>query len=200
MAGIQGDLYASGTGDCDLRCHHDPAGSSFHEVQIMADTKITPEFRIRFVMDPDAQFEESNGEARPMTAKEYRGNEYRGCPDHPRAGTRVIDIGGADRPQVQGCAVCGRTDYRNISYAEYLEYYGNPDRHVYLMSEVEKRCPCCTRWERIGGTGHIDFMDDSPELAVMDRGFTVDEIATIPGYLRELAREDLVDAGAELGE
>lgn len=41
--------------------------------------------RIKFVVDPDAQFEECNGEARPLTEDEYRENPYRGCPMHPRS-------------------------------------------------------------------------------------------------------------------
>jgi hypothetical protein len=34
------------------------------------------EYRIRFEYDPDAEFEESNGENRPLTEEEYRGAEY----------------------------------------------------------------------------------------------------------------------------
>ena len=148
-------------------------------------------YRVRFVIDPDGQFEECNGEARPLTRAEYAENSYRCCPDHPRAGSKVISVG---PPQVQGCAVCARTDYREMTYAEYRAYYGNPDRHVYVQSEVQRQCPCCQHWEIVGGTGHIDLMDDAPELRALDTWFAEDAIHQLPGYLREVAREDIDDA------
>lgn len=154
------------------------------------------QYRIRFVLDPDAEFEECNGEARPLTREEYAEHSYRCCPDHPRGGTTVLDFG---PPQIQGCAACGRTDYRDATYEEYRAYYGNPDRHVYLQSEVQRICPCCTVASTVGGTGYIDLMDDAPELAQMDRWFAEGEIEELVGYLREIAREDLADA-KEQGE
>lgn len=123
----------------------------------------TPQYRIRFVIDPDAEFEECNGERRPLTREEYKGNEY-------------------------------MQDGRKQSYAEYLSYYGNPDRHVYLQSEVQRQCPCCQVWSTVGGTGHIDFMDDAPELAAMDRWYGCAEIDRLPGYLKEIAKEDVDEA------
>lgn len=153
-------------------------------------------YRIRFVIDEEAQFEECNGEARPLTAEEYAENSYRACPDHPRAGSKVIQPAKGKRPSVVGCAVCGRTDYQDIPYEEYRAYYGNPDRHVYIQSEVQRQCPCCGSWQFCGGTGHIDFMDDAPELDAVgaDGWYAEGAVGQIPGYLREIAREDIGEA------
>lgn len=153
--------------------------------------KPKPLYRVRFTLD-DHQFEECNGEARPLTEEEYAENAYRACPDHMRAGTQVLDLGGKGKPQIQGCAVCKRTDYVDIPYAEYLAYYGNPDRHVYLFAEVEKQCRCCKSWtDTDANLGGIDLMDDSPEIRAnrTDEWIEGDEIAKLPGYLREVAEE-----------
>ena len=140
--------------------------------------------RYRVDYDPDYQFEECNGKARPLTAEEYAENVYRACPDHPRAGTKVIALG---PPQVQGCEICGRTDYADIPYEEYLAYYGNPDRHVGLFIEREDQCPCCLQWAPGGTLSGIDMMDtDNWETGT----FTLEQLH---GYLRECA-EDLEPA------
>lgn len=165
--------------------------------------KTTPTVRyiVRFVADHDAVFEECNGESRPLTAKEYKENSYRACPDHPRAGSAVIDT--STNPPTVGCAQCGRTDYRDISYPEYLAYYGNPDRHVYLGCIAEKQivCPCCDQpidaeleEESVWG---IDVMDDSPELAAVTLGhnYTAEEALQLPGCLADVARDELSELG-----
>ncbi len=154
-------------------------------------------YRVRFVIDQDAEFEECNGERRQLPEREYaKEGPFRGCPDHPRAGTRVITFGIApdNSQQVQGCAICSRTDYQDIPYDEYLAWYGNPEKHVYLCCEVQKQCGSCGHWECIAGTGGIDFMENAEELSAVDRWFTEGEIAQMPGYLREVAREDLDEA------
>ena len=127
-----------------------------------------PVLRVRFVLDPDASFEECNGEGRPLTAEEYAENGY-------------LRPGGEPIP-----------------YAEYLEYYGNPDRHVYLQCQVQKQCPCCGAWSYEGGTGGIDFMDDDPELNATDCWILPGEAEKLPGYLREVALQDLEEAGYTL--
>jgi hypothetical protein len=159
------------------------------------------------VIDPEASFEESNGESRPLTEAEYAGNEYRACPDHPRAGTQVLDIGGEGRPQLQGCAVCKRTDYQDVPYAEYLRYYGDPERHVYLGAIVEKRCSCCGLWKSVESLWHIDMMDDDRGLQQVTVGelgskqareyLTPEQATALDGYLGELSRELLEEAEAE---
>lgn len=123
------------------------------------------EYAVRFVIDEEAQFEECNGEARPLTEAEYADNEY-------------------------------MKDGQPIPYAEYLRYYGNPDRHVYLLAEARKRCPCCGVWTTAASLGNIDFMDDSEEIRVVDSGrwYTPAEAESLPGYLREVAREVLDEA------
>lgn len=127
-------------------------------------THTPPSYRIRFVEDPDATFEESNGEPRPLTAAEYAGNEY-------------------------------LRDGQPIPYDEYLAYYGNPDRHCYLMTEIETTCGCCKRPARVIGTGHIDFMDDSPELAHVGTWYTPEQVERLPEFLQTMAFEDLAEAG-----
>jgi hypothetical protein len=160
---------------------------------------------VRFVYDPDSSFEECNGEARPLTEAEYAENSYRGCPDHPRAGSRVIDA--SISPNIVGCAVCGRRDYAEISYAEYLAYYGNPEKHVYLGCIVEAQCPCCSAWTAEGSSlWGIDMMTDDPALHRVAIGTLRDRVAqgewltpaealALPGYLAEVARELLGEAG-----
>ncbi len=106
--------------------------------------------------DPDAQFEECNGEARPLTETEYAENYY-----NDKQGNRV-------------------------SYADYLAYQGNPDRHVYLEIIREDKCPCCGSWVSGGSLCRIDFMDDDKEAGMIGT-FTLDQLL---GYLKEVA-EDL---------
>lgn len=169
----------------------------------MAKTKTVPvpatKIRVRYVYDADASFEECNGEARPLTETEYAENSYRHCPDHPRAGTIVIN---QDPPytsaQIQGCAVCRRpgTAYVDVPYPEYLAYYGNPNRHVYLGCEAQTCCVCCGEWRTTGSVWGIDFMDDSLELRAIDIGewMTEAQAAALPGYAGEMAREQIDEA------
>lgn len=152
----------------------------------IATQRASTETSTRYIVghDLDATFEESNGEPRPLTQDEYRGNEYRACPIHPRAGTKTIDA--TVSPNIQGCAQCGRTDYVDVSYVEYRAYYGNPDRHVYLFVQREDKCPCCETWHRGDNLYGIDCMDDNPEVRLVGT-HTLDELT---GYIREVA-EDL---------
>lgn len=107
---------------------------------------IATEFRIRFVEDPKARFEECDGSPNPLSEATYAEYQY-------------------------------MQDGQLISYAEYLNYYGNPERHVYLMSEVQRKCPCCKTWQSADGSlGWLDFMDDSPELQWMDSWLSPEDI------------------------
>jgi hypothetical protein len=126
----------------------------------------TKAYRVRFVYDNDAQFEECNGEARPLTEDEYRDNEY-------------------------------MKDGAPVSYADYLDYYGNPLRHVYLGCEVQTQCDCCGMWKHAASLWNIDFMDDRPELNAVypNKWFTPENAASWPGYLKEVAQEVLREAG-----
>lgn len=116
-----------------------------------------PNYRVIFTEDPDACFEECNGEPRPLTEAEYKGNY-------------CLDLEGA-----------------RIAYAEYLRYYGNPDRHVYLQAHVERQCDCCGMWKPTGHSlGGIDLMDDSIEFREVRflHGYTPGDFP--PGYLTEI--------------
>lgn len=174
-------------------------------------------FRVKFVYDTDAQFEESNGEARPLTEAEYKDNEYYACPVHTR-GDKSADlqengIGTCMRPVAQSDedaansrpgaapAVCGKR-YAPIPYDEYLAYYGNPDRHVYLGVIVEKQCGECHKWSVAGSLWHIDFMDDSREYlrTNLDHYYTPEEAIALPGYAGDVAGEVLSEAGYEAGK
>lgn len=126
-------------------------------------------YRIRAMIDPDAQFEECNGEPRPLTEEEYAENQY-----FTNDGATLVP------------------------YADYLEYQGNPDRHIYLMTEVETQCGCCGEWKRQGGTGFIDFMDDSPEIGYEGQWFSPEALQANKanlGYLADVMYADLAEAG-----
>lgn len=123
----------------------------------------TPTYRVRFVVDSEAQFEESNGESRPLTREEYANNEY-----NDKQGNK-------------------------IGYAEYLRYYGNAERHVYLGCELQKQCECCGLFKTVQSLWNIDCMDDNPEYlhAQLDHWYSFGEVKADPkfGYLGEIAKE-----------
>lgn len=147
-------------------------------------------FRVRFVIDPEASFEECNGEARPLTAEEYAENQYMGCPVHPRS--KVMAKSQPAQPGRAWCGECGR-EHEPIPYAEYLEYYGNAERHVYLGAIVDKLCTHCGSWTEAGSLWHIDLMDDDRELTLitLNKPMAIDQA---PGYLGEVARELVAEA------
>ena len=157
------------------------------------------EYRVRAEIDPNARFEECNGEARPLTAEEYAENEYYACRLHPRAGSKTVAPSRNGKPPVGGCATCGNTKYEPIPYEEYLAWYGDPDRHTYVRLTVQKRCPCCNRWDSMGGLGEIDFMENDPTLRFLDEWLTPDQVTELGeaglGYLYECMTEDLAEAG-----
>jgi hypothetical protein len=138
-----------------------------------------PRYRVRFVTDPDASFEECNGEARPLSEEEYSQNQYFNTETNTP-----------------------------IEYARYLDYYGNPDRHVYLGAILQRQCEVCSVWSEAGSLWNIDCMDDQPEPAIVSKHdrtfgnssqyFDCDtEIDAIPGYLREVTRDLLSEAREE---
>lgn len=133
---------------------------------IKRTVKPKPLYRVRFVIDEGAEFEECNGARRPLTEEEYRGNEY-------------------------------QKNSRDVSYIEYRRYYGNPDRHVYLGCIVERQCSECGTWHQRASLWSIDFMDDSPELRAVniDHNYSAEEAITLPGYLAEVAKEMITEAG-----
>lgn len=80
-----------------------------------------------------------------------------------------------------------------ISYADYLNYQGNPDRHVYLGMIVQEQCLTCSEWHNVDSLWRIDLMDDDPEyLAVagkLDQWIDSATATQMLGYLGELARD-----------
>lgn len=111
-------------------------------------------YRVKVVIDPDGQFEEANGEKRPLTEAEYA--EYA---------------------------------YKDTSYTEYLTYYGNPDRHVYLGVIVETQCESCSSWHSAGSLWRIDVMDDTEEANFPKIECGPCDVSELPGYLRQVTNE-----------
>lgn len=119
--------------------------------------------RIRFIFDENAQFEECNGEARPLTAQEYKDNPY-------------------------------MRDGQVVPYEQYLQYEGNPKRHVYLGCEVQTRCACCGQWKPAVSLWNIDMMDDAIEYRCCPIGTWEFSSTAFSGYLREVAQELVTEA------
>jgi hypothetical protein len=149
-------------------------------------------YRVKFVIDEQARFEECNGEPRPLTEAEYAENQYRACPKHPRGST----LPARTENGRAWCGDCG-TEYADVPYADYLEYQGNPDRHVYLGVIVEKKCKCCGTWTNAASLWHIDFMDDDRayQQTNLDHWYEPDVAGRLPDYAGEVAREQLEEAG-----
>lgn len=127
-----------------------------------------PNYRVIFTEDLSACFEECNGESRPLTEAEYADNTY-------------LDAAGDLVP-----------------YADYLRYYGNPDRHVYLQAHVERQCDCCGCWKPAGySLSRIDLMDDSIEFREVQflHGYTPGDFP--PGYLTEICLDLLAVVTAD---
>ena len=127
-------------------------------------------YRIRVQIDPEGRFEECNGEPHPLSATEYAQNQY-------------FKNAGKDA----------------IPYREYLHYYGNPRRHVFLEVCVERQCAKCRQWVALTSLHGIDFMDDSLEVRSLDLNkdcsveiFPIDK--PLPGYLNDVARDLVVEA------
>lgn len=133
-------------------------------------------YRVRFIEDPDARFEESNGEARPLTEEEYTGNEYQ--------------QDGKTIPYAEY-----RRYYGNPKRHVYLSCEAQ---------SCCPCCGEWESWA--GGLHGIDFMDDSPELRAVGAyydskratWFTPEEVEQLPGYLRECALSTLGEAGYTL--
>lgn len=153
-------------------------------------------YRIKFTTDLDARFEECNGESRPLTEEEYRGNEYHACPKHPRTKVPPKET----RNGIAWCGECG-TRWCAVPYEEYRKYQGNPNRHVYLLCIVQRQCKCCQSWLTHASLGGIDLMDDSPEYRVVPLDRWMEPATGVPfpadwGYLAEVAQELLAEVTA----
>lgn len=130
------------------------------------------EYRIRFTIDPDGQFEECNGEARPLTAEEYHGNEY------------LKD--GQPIPYAEYLRYYGNPD---------MHVYFQCD-----VERRTPMCSCCQQvgaWVYASGLGQIDMMADSPEVDRYRGWLTPEQAWVMGGYFQDVARECLAEAGYE---
>lgn len=131
-------------------------------------------YRIRVTIDDDYTPTGTDGEPLPESREQY---ERVGGPLQ----VLVDPAGPVDGPR------------REIPYAEYLQYWGNPLRILGLSVYLDRECPCCRHWDRGVESLHgIEVMDDSPEADAID--VTTGDLETLPGYLREVARELLREA------
>jgi hypothetical protein len=142
----------------------------------MADTIASAQaYRLKIVPDTDFEHDSPVGGPLPESEAEYAGNQIMALinkDDDPKTGAR-----------------------RPVPYAEYCEYYGNPDRHVVVGVILQRQCPHCGAWSEAGSLWGIDFMDDNPEtLEPWDRWVDEATARAWPGYLREVAAELLDEA------
>lgn len=77
-------------------------------------------------------------------------------------------------------------------YADYLAYYGNPDRHVYLGAVVEECCDRCGQWAVVASLWNIDLMDDDPAYLQTPLDTWIPLDAPLTGYLAQI-RDELRD-------
>jgi hypothetical protein len=143
--------------------------------------KPKPEYRIRVIEDSDYTPDGCDGKPLPEAEATYTANPV------------MVLINPADDPTT------GKR--RKKTYAEYLKYDGNPERHIGLAVLLDRRCPCCGEWkDGVQALWGIDFMDDSPEYlkTSLSKPYAVSELANVPGYLAEVARELLQEEGVQL--
>lgn len=124
-------------------------------------------YRVKFVIDEDARFEECNGQARPLTRAEYAEAEYQkdGKPV-PYAEYRRY-YGNPDRHVYLGCVV-----------------------------EAQCPC-CDGWTADGASLWRIDFMDDDRayQAVTLDKWYTPAEAIKLPDYAGSVAGEILSEAG-----
>lgn len=74
-----------------------------------------------------------------------------------------------------------------LSFEEYMETYGNPDRHVTLVCAVEEQCPYCHSWTVVESVCGVDFMDWSRPFIGTIEADSWRELENL--HQRETARE-----------
>lgn len=127
----------------------------------MITPNTTPILRARIVDDPDARFEECNGEPRPLTAAEYAETPYY------TDGQRV--------PYAQYLAYQGNPA-RHV-------YLG-------IVIDRQCAC-CQQWEAGVASVWRIDYMDDDPEVQRLNGTYTIAEIEAWPSvsYLRDVVRD-----------
>ena len=85
-------------------------------------------------------------------------------------------------------------DGEPLSFKNYMQTYGNPERHVVLGCVIERECPHCGKWSGVESLWGIDFMDWQPwEIGT----YQVDEIDTLNDYQQAVSLELLAEGGEE---
>lgn len=151
----------------------------------MPITPATP-LRVRFLDDPDSECALHDPEGNPLPGPR---ETYERSPIHRLINPDDDPATGARRP---------------ITYEEYCEYEGDPDRQVVLGAILEAQCATCRTWHHAASLWGIDFMDDAPELRTIAWGtfptgsggieaYAIDD-ARITGYLREVVDELVAEA------
>lgn len=139
------------------------------------------DYRIRIVPDPDGILETPDGEPLPGSRETYDQSPIYRLIDpeaDPRTGAR-----------------------RRISYEEYCQVEGNPDRHVVVGVMIEQRCQCCQQWRDVASLWNIDLYDTDPDAGyVREQPYTLAEVATWPSrlYLRDVVADLLAEVGASI--
>jgi hypothetical protein len=120
-------------------------------------------FRVRFEYDPDpcASLHDPEGAPLPGSRTTYEENP-------------ITPNGGAA-----------------LTYEQYCEYYGDPERHVVLVAILEEKCPHCGQWQDAPGMTSlwgIDFMDDDKEAGYAGQTVEAADFGSLPGYLAEVVK------------
>lgn len=87
----------------------------------------------------------------------------------------------------------GLGEHNIVPFEDYMKYYGDYNRHVVLVCDVEKQCVHCGEWSHVQSVGGVDFMDDDH----WETGtFTEEEALALRGYQADVAKDLLQEAKA----
>lgn len=142
-----------------------------------------PQYRVRVDYETEPDLHTPEGEALPGSEAAYLANPYRVPADYPRVRPRPED---------------GGVGYRDMTWEEYLAYYGDPNRHTVVAVSVQQQCPHCGEWKDAGALYNIDMMDDDRELDRVAMGQWEPVHVGIDqrrGHLADVAKELLREAG-----
>jgi hypothetical protein len=89
----------------------------------------------------------------------------------------------------KGNEVC--IDGKPVPFEEYMQFWGDPNRHVMLLALVQRVCPTCGQWETIDSLGNVDFMDTASWFvgSVMAEELDGPHQPAMEEYQLELTRE-----------
>ena len=109
----------------------------------------------------------------------------------PEPDFALMDLDQWDTPEKYAVSPMMR-DGKELTFVEYLEYYGDPRRHCILYCRIETKCPYCDEWSDLvdGAVFGVDFMDDDGfELGTQ----TLDDMSYWSDYQREIIMELVYD-------